>query len=190
MAKKMASALSLAFDRAMVCGIADDAASERIVGKGSNLEYILSVCQGADFHKSKTSKYAGDSSNIDAENFSEVYRGPFRKEVTIEGLRPSTWYHLRLSINSPGLAVHSATVSAFTMGAVPDKVAPPRATVIERSKYYEVAEELNPKGFDYSQDRIRLVWSDPNVNGAPIIKYHGAAAGSIARGGRGRGGGG
>lgn len=171
-AKKTATSLSLAFDRVMVCGITDYAASERIVGKDSNLEYVLCVCQGASYHKSRASKYAGVISNIEADDLSEVYRGPFRKEVTVEGLRPNFWYYLRLSIHSPGLVSHSAIVSAFTTSSVPDHIGLPCATVVERSKYYELVQcELSPQGFAYSQDRIKLVWSHPHDNGEPITKY-------------------
>ena len=156
---KSVTFLELEWNQINFCGIQHELVSDL------SLVYVLEAAEGFKWSNSKRNKYISDL--IHTPVYQEVCKGKNLLKASITCLKPSTWYHFRLAIQYPGYNVYSAPLSVYTNQDVPDTINAPRIYPIERSKVYE---PVSGKG-DTSTTKIKIQWTQPNDNGADIIKY-------------------
>lgn len=151
--------LELEWDPIIFCGIQHEHLSDL------SLFYVLEAAEGFKWSNSKRNKYISDL--IHTPVYQEVCKGKNLLKVSLSCLKPATWYHFRVAIQYPGYNVYSAPLSVYTKQDVPDVINAPRIYPIERSKVYE---PVSSKG-DTSTNKLKIQWTQPNDNGADIIKY-------------------
>lgn len=104
-------------------------------------------------------------SDLSANEYKVLCRGPKLEELTIEDLKPAQWYHFRVTIEYAGTCVISAPRAFATLCAPPDK---PRQPYV----YLIMNENDMFTSRNRTQPQVRLTWGPPSGNGSQVVKYH------------------
>jgi hypothetical protein len=123
---------------------------------------VLEGCMGQSWTPGLASKFVSD---IASPEYKLVARGPRLQDIVVNDLKPSQWYHFRVSVQYAGTWVTSESKPFATLFARPSKPKQPSVYLI-----------LNGNDMFLGRNRvdpqIRLCWGPPNTNGQEINKYH------------------
>lgn len=126
------------------------------------VEYVLEGCQGRPWTPGLASKFVSDIANPE---YKLIARGKYLRKVTVNDLRPSHWYHFRVSIHYAGTCVTSESRPFATLTSRPSKPKQPSVfLVVNGNDMFQHKNRVDPQ--------IRLSWGAPVSNGAEIKKYH------------------
>eukprot|EP00638_Chattonella_subsalsa_P001989 CAMPEP_0117734986 /NCGR_PEP_ID=MMETSP0947-20121206/1012_1 /TAXON_ID=44440 /ORGANISM="Chattonella subsalsa, Strain CCMP2191" /LENGTH=513 /DNA_ID=CAMNT_0005549893 /DNA_START=97 /DNA_END=1638 /DNA_ORIENTATION=+ len=130
--------------------------------------YQLEVAEGRRFNPTRLTKYP--STTIPME-FRKVGVGPRLSRVTTLELRPCNWYFFRLRVLylDPHLETGSGVFVVSEVASVATRISSPEAPMRPKAAVELVSNVKKARG--NPQWRLRLHWTKPRSNGAPIQNY-------------------
>lgn len=137
------------------CGIAPPAYVDSV-------QYVLEIAQGVEFKPGYLSRFISDVCAVD---YRVVCAGPNIGSTTIQGLLPSRWYHLRLSVEYLGQRFVSESQAIHTPTWVPSTPGVPRVNVLPVLSSFDLNSEVPVR-----MDMI-IAWNPSSPNGLKITRY-------------------
>jgi hypothetical protein len=137
------------------CGIAPPAYVDSV-------QYILEIAQGVEYKPGYLSRFISDVCAVD---YRTVCAGPNIGSTTIQGLLPSRWYHLRLSIEYLGQRFVSESTAIHTPTWVPSAPGMPRVNVLPVLSSFDLQSDVPVR-----MDMI-ICWNPSSANGLNITRY-------------------
>lgn len=148
---RTANSVNLQWMSPLFCGMS----SATFEGK---FKYILEAAQGVEWKPGAVRHYISDTSDVD---YKMICRGNALTFAEVRGLKPATWYHFRLCIEYMNKYVYSESRSIPTCKSIPDEPKKPRIR----------PEKRVDKSNKSILSKVKILWSVPGCNGAPIERY-------------------
>ena len=145
------TSISLEWLSPMFCGMS----SSTFEGK---FTFILEAAEGIEWKPGMVRHFIMESSDVE---YKTLCRGNSLTAAKVQGLKPATWYHFRLCIEYMGKYVYSESRSIPTSKCIPDRPNKPRIRPEKRAD----------KSNKLTVSKVKVVWSVPRCNGAPIERY-------------------
>jgi hypothetical protein len=147
--------LSASWPFVSFCGIAPPAYIDSV-------QYILEIAQGVEYRPGYFTRFISDVCAVD---YRTVCAGPNINSTTIQGLVPSRWYHLRLSIEYLGQRFVSESQSIHTPTWVPSPPGMPRVTVLPVLSSFDLQNDV-PVRLE-----MMISWNPSSACGQNITTY-------------------
>jgi len=145
----------MAWDPVQCCGVDASLVS-------GNITYTLEVSVGHEWVPGGLHHFADGT---DSGTFRTMGTGVGLTRLRVEDLKPAQWYHWRVRVNYMGSSVVSPARAVPSLKSVPETVVRPRVKLLKRKSVLDASKSSN-RGV-----RLRIYWSAPYANGAPVERY-------------------
>ena len=129
----------------------------------NSINYMLELAEGQPYRSSTSSRFV---SELSAENYQMMCRGPNVTQAQVNDLKPSTWYYWRVSIEYAGgnTRVQSCSKIVPTLRSVPSVPSKPRVHILPGTKSFTAQDSL-------PDSRVMVTWLPSACNGSTIERY-------------------